>query len=87
MRVYAISDQHGHLNLEIPRCGLLIHAGDICPDRVGPFRAFRHPEQQGSWFLDEWLPWRLRQPADVVCATWGNHDYCGRLQNRASSSS
>jgi Icc-related predicted phosphoesterase len=85
MRVYAISDQHGHLNLDIPRCDLLIHAGDICPDRCGPFRADRHPEQQGGWFVDTWMPWRMRQPADVVFATWGNHDYCGHLQNRQHS--
>jgi Icc-related predicted phosphoesterase len=85
MRVYAISDQHGHLDLAVPPCDLLIHAGDICPDRIGPFRAFRHPEQQGAWFIDEWLPWRLRQPAAAAYATWGNHDFCGQLQNRPSS--
>ena len=83
MRVYAISDQHGHLNLDIARGDLLIHAGDICPDRTGPFRARRHPEQQGAWFVDEWMPWRRRQPVDLVVATWGNHDFCGYLQNRS----
>jgi hypothetical protein len=80
LRIYAIADQHGHLDLNIPRCGLLIHAGDICPDRIGPFSARRNPEQQGGWFTDEWIRWRLNQPADAACATWGNHDYCGELQ-------
>ena len=25
----------------------------------------------------------MGQPADAVCATWGNHDYCGELQECA----
>ena len=82
MRICAVSDQHGHLDLRIPHCELLIHAGDICPDRIGAFRARRFPEQQGGWFVQEWIEWRKRQPADAVCATWGNHDYCGELQRQ-----
>jgi Icc-related predicted phosphoesterase len=80
LRIYAVADQHGHLDLDIPRCSVLIHAGDICPDRVGPFRAWHYPEQQGGWLTGEWIGWRAQQPVEVVCATWGNHDFCGGLQ-------
>jgi hypothetical protein len=31
----------------------------------------------------EWSPWRMRQPAGAVCATWGNHDFYGEHQGEA----
>jgi hypothetical protein len=43
-----LSDQHGYLP-EIPPCNLLIIAGDVCPDRFGPFYAMHDPDQK-SWF-------------------------------------
>ena len=49
MRIVALSDQHGYLP-EIPPCDLLIIAGDVCPDRFGPFVAMHNPDQQKSWF-------------------------------------
>ena len=45
MRVVALSDQHGFLP-DIPSCDLLIVAGDVCPDRFGPFMAVHDPDQQ-----------------------------------------
>ena len=49
MRVVALSDQHGFLP-DVPPCDLLIVAGDVCPDRFGPFMAVHDPYQQQAWF-------------------------------------
>lgn len=45
MRIVALSDMHGFLP-DIPPCDLLIVAGDVCPDRFGPFMAVHDPQQQ-----------------------------------------
>jgi Icc-related predicted phosphoesterase len=78
MRIVALSDQHGHLP-EIPQCDLLIIAGDVCPDRIGPFSAVHAPEQQKSWFDRQVRPWLAVAPATHKVLTWGNHDWCGQL--------
>src|SRR3990167_818471 len=76
MRIVALSDQHGHLP-DIPPCDLLIIAGDVCPDRFGPFWAMHAPEQQRSWFDRHVRPWLAEVPATHKLLTWGNHDWCG----------
>lgn len=77
MRIVALSDQHGYLP-ELPRCDLLIIAGDICPDRFGPFLAMHDPDQQKSWFNRKVRPWLAKAPATHKILTWGNHDWCGQ---------
>ncbi|OFV93784.1 MAG: hypothetical protein A3G76_03750 [Acidobacteria bacterium RIFCSPLOWO2_12_FULL_65_11] len=77
MRIVALSDQHGHLP-DIPPCDLLIIAGDVCPDRFGPFWAMHAPEQQRSWFDRHVRPWLAEVPATHKLLTWGNHDWCGQ---------
>src|SRR3972149_4526559 len=77
MRIVALSDQHGHLP-DIPPCDLLIIAGDVCPDRFGPFWAMHAPEQQRSWFDRYVRPWPAEVPATHTLLTWGNHDWCGQ---------
>lgn len=78
MKILAISDQHGHLP-EIPECDLLLVGGDLCPDTFGGMTARAFPDRQLSWFENEWMAWRHKQPAKRVALTWGNHDYCGNL--------
>jgi Icc-related predicted phosphoesterase len=78
MRIVALSDQHGHLP-EIPSCDLLIVAGDVCPDRFGPFLAMRDPDHQKAWFDRIVRPWLANAPATYKIVTWGNHDWCGQL--------
>jgi hypothetical protein len=77
MRIAAISDQHGFLPA-IPPCDLLIIAGDICPDGVGPrIVAAEAPELQKAWFDQKIRPWLAASPAKHKLLTWGNHDWCG----------
>jgi hypothetical protein len=78
MRIVAMSDQHGFLP-DIPPCDLLIVAGDICPDRFGPFVARFAPDQQARWFDRTIRPWLQASPATHKILTWGNHDWCGEL--------
>lgn len=77
MRIAALSDQHGFLPV-IPRCDLLIVAGDICPDRIGRFLAHLEPKRQREWFDVMVRPWLDASPATHKVATWGNHDWCGQ---------
>jgi hypothetical protein len=78
MRIVALSDQHGFLP-DIPECDLLIIAGDVCPDRFGPFLAMHYPEQQKRWFDRHVRPWLAKAPAKRKILTWGNHDWCGQM--------
>ncbi len=77
MRIVALSDQHGFLP-EIPLCDLVIVAGDVCPDRFGPFMAAHDPHQQQAWFDRTIRPWLATAPATHKVLTWGNHDWCGQ---------
>jgi len=62
MRIVALSDQHGFLP-DVPPCDLLIVAGDVCPDRFGPFMAVHDPYQQQAWFDRTVRPWLAATPA------------------------
>lgn len=77
MRIVALSDQHGFLPA-IPPCDLLIVAGDVCPDRIGPSLAEHDPPRQKAWFDHHLRPWLARSPAAHKILTWGNHDWCGQ---------
>jgi hypothetical protein len=77
MRIAALSDQHGFLP-DVPPCDLLIVAGDVCPDRFGPFTGEVAADQQARWFDREVRPWLAAAPAAHKILTWGNHDWCGQ---------
>lgn len=76
MRIVALSDLHGSLP-RIPRCDLLIIAGDVCPDRIGPVIAREDPAAQKAWFDRNFRAWLAETPATHKVLTWGNHDWCG----------
>jgi hypothetical protein len=78
MRIVALSDQHGFLP-DVPPCDLVIVAGDVCPDRFGPFMAVHDPYQQQAWFDRTVRPWLAATPATHKLLTWGNHDWCGQM--------
>ena len=77
MRIVALSDQHGFLP-DVPRCDLLIVAGDVCPDRVNGKLAQDRPDRQKGWFDTEGRRWLASAPAAHRLLTWGNHDWCGQ---------
>ena len=77
MRIVALSDQHGYLP-EISPCDLLIVAGDVCPDLVGPAASVPDAEGQKAWFDAHARPWLSAAPAAHKILTWGNHDFCGQ---------
>ena len=85
MRIVALSDLHGFLP-DIPPCDLAIVAGDVCPDRFGPFRAETDPYQQRTWFNKNVRPWLAAAPATHKLLTWGNHDCCGEACSFRSDS-
>jgi hypothetical protein len=77
MRIVALSDQHGFLP-DVPRCDLLIVAGDVCPDWIDGELAQDHPDRQKVWFETQARPWLAGTPATHRLLTWGNHDWCGQ---------
>ena len=85
MRIVALSDQHGYLP-EIDPCDLLIVAGDVCPDRVGPSLARHRPGEQKAWFDRHLRSWLASAPATHKILTWGNHDWCGQACSFESDS-
>jgi hypothetical protein len=82
LRIVAISDQHGHLDFEVPPCDLLLIGGDQAPDRFGgggfPRGSREQQGQQLNWFRMKYKPWVQKQPARYVAGTWGNHDWFGQ---------
>lgn len=68
MKVVAISDLHGILP-KVPRCDLLIIAGDVCP-------IHNHDVWfQYLWLEDNFANWLHRQPAKEIVGIAGNHDF------------
>jgi Icc-related predicted phosphoesterase len=62
LTILATADLHGWLP-PVPRCDLLLIAGDICP-----------PSNQPEWLDTEFRTWLRRSPAKEVVVTWGNND-------------
>ena len=71
MKIAATSDLHGHLP-EVPRCDVLIVAGDL-----GPASQTYHFDQEArrGWLINEFSPWCQSQSAGDVVVIGGNHDF------------
>lgn len=82
MRVVLTSDLHGNLP-EIPKCDLLIVAGDVAPDYIRTYSrgtASRAQVEKGhlgqsSWLQDDFADWLNEVPAEKVIGIAGNHDF------------
>jgi Icc-related predicted phosphoesterase len=79
MKILATSDLHGNLP-EVPKCDILLIAGDICPD-FSDFRSgnayglAEDGKAQGGWLETTFADWLNDVPAKHVVAIAGNHDY------------
>jgi 3',5'-cyclic AMP phosphodiesterase CpdA len=68
-RIVCIADQHGHVDLTVPECDLLIIAGDVCP-------TFNHDTSfQKVWLESNYTNWLKEQPAKSIVLIAGNHDF------------
>lgn len=67
MRVFAISDLHGHFPPWVPECELLLLGGDYCPTR--------NLEQERRFILGKFKDWLANVPAKYIVAIAGNHDF------------
>jgi Icc-related predicted phosphoesterase len=68
VRVAAVADLHGHLP-EVPRCELLLIAGDLCPPT-------NHDATfQAGWLDGAFRSWLDGAPAETIAAVAGNHDF------------
>lgn len=70
MKVCAISDIHGDLNITIPECDVLCICGDIIPITIQ-----RDNKRSSTWWFNTFIPWVKDLPCTKVIATPGNHDF------------
>lgn len=66
LKVVAISDLHGYLP-PIPKCDLLLIAGDLCP--------YHKIFLQATWLDTDFRSWLNKVPARKVIGIAGNHDF------------
>ena len=69
MKIICISDIHSHL-IEIPRCDLLLIAGDICPNYYNNEIA-----NQRDWLNDHFRRWLRNLDVSKIIGCAGNHDF------------
>lgn len=78
MKICAISDLHGNLNVSIDPVEVLFICGDIVPTYI----QMNHHKSR-KWIKDIFIQWINRQPVEKVFLVGGNHDFC--LQNEEKS--
>lgn len=70
MKIAAISDMHGILDLKIDKSNILCICGDIFPLKIQ-----RNSFLCEQWFKDVFLSWCNEQPVDEIYLIAGNHDF------------
>lgn len=76
LKICAISDIHGRLNVKIKKSDVLLISGD-----VSPLSLQRNMMLMEGWMAASFIPWCESQPVDKVILIAGNHDFY--LQDRA----
>jgi Icc-related predicted phosphoesterase len=72
MKIICISDIHGNLNFTIPKCDILLIAGDICPCRCSVVESIN---LQSKWLNIDFRNWLNSQPYKEAACCPGNHDW------------
>jgi len=75
MKICCISDTHGDLPEIKEEVDLLIHAGDICPNKYGPKERLLDAYIQVDWIDDFYISWLKTLKAKKIVQIWGNHDF------------
>ena len=70
MRICGISDIHGNLIKDIPKCDVLCICGDIVPLDIQ-----RQMDDSIKWLQNEFANWVKDLPCKKVIAVPGNHDF------------
>lgn len=70
MKIAAISDIHGYLDIKINSSDILFICGDIIPLRMQ-----RNIPQSFKWFKKDFINWCNQQPVNQIYLVAGNHDF------------
>ena len=70
MKICGISDIHGNLYNEIPKCDVLCICGDIVPLSIQ-----RDIKESDKWFTEDFIKWINNLPCNKVIIVPGNHDF------------
>lgn len=70
LKVCAISDIHGRLNIKIEKSDVLLISGDI-----SPLSLQRNMMLMEGWITSRFIPWCEYQQVDKVVLIAGNHDF------------
>lgn len=70
MKICGISDIHGNLYSEIPKCDVLCICGDIVPLNIQ-----RDIKESDKWFTEDFIKWINNLPCNKVIIVPGNHDF------------
>lgn len=69
MKICGISDIHGNLLNNIPKCDVLCIAGDVIT-----LNAQRNFDASEYWWKNRFVPWVIKLPCKKVLVVPGNHD-------------
>ena len=70
MKICALSDMHGQLNVKVEPCDIVIICGDIIPLGIQRFMTASQ-----MWIEDTFIKWCNNLPCEHVFFIGGNHDF------------
>jgi len=86
VKLAMLSDTHGLLPPieSVPRCDILVHSGDVCPDGWGGVWCRKDFGRSALWLREVFVPWLLELlesgRINFFVGTFGNHDWVTRME-------